>query len=466
MAQRVELSGSFRTVFALCTLVPALPLFAQDSGSSPTGGSAAAESAVASATPAPQGLLPIPDYSGDLWKRPALTGDWWGTRTDLARKGVQVDVDWNQYVQGIASGGRDNETRYGGNFDYLMMFDLAQMGVTSGLIKFRAESRYGESVNALAGPVLPVNTDAFFPLTDEIDGEVPFTITTLMYTHFFSPKFAAFVGKIDTLDGDPNEFASGRGTSQFMNANFVFNSVTALRLPYSTLGAGVLWMPVQGISINSSIINTADSSTTTGFEDFGDGMTWTAEVDFQYKLGKLPGGANIGGLYSFDQEFAKLNSRFVLTPGEGISLDSADDTWALYASAWQYIWAKDAGEAPISLANGTPDHIGIGLFARAGIADEDTNPVEWSLSGGIGARGLIPTRDNDTLGIGYYYSKFQTLRLSGIANLRDSAQGFEAYYNLAITPAANVTFDVQAVESASESVDTAVVLGVRVQLSF
>jgi hypothetical protein len=40
----------------------------------------------------PQGLLHVPDFSGDLWNRNRLTGDWAGTCTDLANKGIQFDV--------------------------------------------------------------------------------------------------------------------------------------------------------------------------------------------------------------------------------------------------------------------------------------------------------------------------------------------------------------------------------------
>ena len=76
------------------------------------------------------------------------------------------------------------------------------MGVLPGaIVTFRAESRYGGSVNSASGAILSVNTDAFFPLTDEPDDDIPFTITSLNYTQFFSPQFGALVGKIDTLDG-------------------------------------------------------------------------------------------------------------------------------------------------------------------------------------------------------------------------------------------------------------------------
>jgi porin len=70
---------------------------------------------------------------------------------------------------------------------------------------------------------------------------------------------------------------------------------------------------------------------------------------------------------------------------------------------WQYVYTKDTdAEGPINLLNGQPDQQGLGLFARFGFADKETNPVEWAISGGVGGRGLIPSRDNDNFGIGYY----------------------------------------------------------------
>jgi porin len=350
--------------------------------------------------------------------------------------------------------------------------DLMRMGVLPGaLIKFRAESRYGRSVNGASGAVLPVNTDALFPLTDELDEDIPFTITDLNYTQFLSEHVGVLFGKLDTLDCDPNEFASGRGTRQFMNANFVFNPALALRLPYSTLGAGVVWMPVPpgpkgGITISSIVMNTADSSTTTGFDDFGDGVSWNTEADFQYRLGHLPGGMNIGGLYSFDQEFPKLNSRLVFQPGEGLTLPQEDDTWAVYWSAWQYLFTCESEKRPINLLDGTPDEQGIGLFARFGLSDKNTNPVEWSVSGGVGGRGIIPSRERDTFGVGCYYNNIQSTRLFNILGVENSTQGLECFYNIAVTPACHVTLNVQVVEAITTRVDTATVLGLRASLAF
>jgi porin len=424
-------------------------------------------------TPEPsQGLLPISDYTGDFWKRATLSGDWGGARTDLANKGVQIGVEWNQYVQGIIDGGRDRTTQYGGTLDYTANLDLMRMGVLPGaLVKFRAESRYGRSVNGQAGPLLPVNSDASFPLTSQLDEDIPITITDLNYTQFLSKHLGVTLGKMNTLDADPNEFASGRGTSQFLNANFIFNPTLALRLPYSTLAAGIVWMPIPvgadgGITISSSVLNTADSSTTSGFSDFDKGTTWTTEADFQYRLGGLPGGVNFGGLYSFNQDFAELHTRAIVTPGRGLTIPNKESTWALYGSAWQYVFTPETEKHAIDLRNGEPDLKGIGFFTRIGFADKETNPVEWAISGGLGGRGIIPTRNNDTLGIGYYFDRLQASRFSNRIGLEDSAQGFEAFYNIAITPACRVTFDMQVVEPIKSGISTATILGMRVALNF
>ncbi len=49
-------------------------------------------------------------------------------------------------------------------------------------------------------------------------------------------------------------------------------------------------------------------------------------------------------------------------------------------------------------------------------------------------------------GVGYYYTHFQESRFSGLLGVDDHGQGFETFYNAALTPAAHLTFDVQLLE--------------------
>jgi carbohydrate-selective porin OprB len=84
--------------------------------------------------------LPVPDYSGNFLTRQFLTGDWGGIRTNLANHGVQIGVEWDQFVQGVSNGGLDRGTAYGANLNYTIDLDLMRMDLIPGaLIKFRAK---------------------------------------------------------------------------------------------------------------------------------------------------------------------------------------------------------------------------------------------------------------------------------------------------------------------------------------
>ena len=101
--------------------------------------------------------------------------------------------------------------------------------------------------------------------------------------------------------------------------------------------------------------------------------------------------------------FLSNKTRLVLQPGQGVSLvvPKKGSTWAAYWSGWQYFYTAPPGTRPLEQISGEPRQRGIGVFARFGFADKDTNPTEWAVSGGIGGRGLIPSRDNDCFGVGF-----------------------------------------------------------------
>jgi len=98
-------------------------------------------------------------------------------------------------------------------------------------------------------------------------------------------------------------------------------------------------------------------------------------------------------------------------------------------------------------------------------------------SAGVGAKGLIPGRDLDQFGLGYYYSTIRnpTLQVGtvGLSLLQDE-WGFEAYYNAALTPWLLVSPDIQVIGGAQKKqiqgpnagsfIDNAVVLGFRLQV--
>lgn len=411
---------------------------------------------------APAGMLPVPDYSGNWATRPNLTGTWGGVRQDWANKGVTFDVQWFQVGQGIASGGLDQRATYISNLDYFLNLDLSQMGAIPGaLVAFRAQSRFGETVNADTGLLLPVNTYSYFPLTGTLDEDVPFTITELNYVQFFSEKLGANVGKITTMRIG-NEFAGGEGRSQFMNFQLAWSAVLAQLVPYSTLAVSGFWLPSPRVSVTGTLMNTTDSSTTTGFLDIGEGATAVLGFDVQHRLGGVPGGNTFTGAYGFDGDYARVGGLNI--GGGDISVDTRSESYALFWSGWQYFWLEADGPEMVDPTDGRQDLQGLGLFAMVGWGDRKTNPVSWSIAGGLSGRGTIPTRDNDTWGIGYFYNDLQSLDSFLGSLLEPSVQGFEFYYNIAVAESIALTFDVQVADSALPNVDNSVALAGRLNI--
>ncbi len=132
---------------------------------------------------------------------------------------------------------------------------------------------------------------------------------------------------------------------------------------------------------------------------------------------------------------------------------SEDDSWAFYYNFEQYL-----------VSDPEDPNKGFGLFGRVGVADEDTNIINTFYSLGVGGKGIIPGRDLDRFGLGYYYMTLSDKRLGLLTD--DDEQGVELFYNMAVTQAFEVSLDLQVIDGAVKNTDTAVVGGVRARLVF
>ena len=153
-------------------------------------------------------LWPVPDYIGDIWSRPTLTGDLGGFRTKLADKGITFSVDTIFTYQNIVDGGTDSGGEYGGSNDYNLYLDLGKMGLMPGaFVRIFGETKFGDNVNDNTGIGIAVNTDGLFPETSRQST----TLTAFTYYQFLSEWFALFAGKLEALDGDSNAFRRSKG---------------------------------------------------------------------------------------------------------------------------------------------------------------------------------------------------------------------------------------------------------------
>ena len=120
----------------------------------------------------------------------------------------------------------------------------------------------------------------------------------------------------------------------------------------------------------------------------------------------------------------------------------------------------------IDTADGRQDLQGVGVFSRIQTADKDTNPADFYISFGVSAKGLIPSRDNDAMGIAYSYNSMAKGRFLDVIGIEDSSTVWELFYNLELTPTVHLMLDAQVVDSALPNIDTATILGTSLQMRF
>jgi porin len=395
-----------------------------------------------------------PDYSHSK-----LTGDWGGQRTKLAAQGITVDIDVVQGLQKVTNGGVENTMRYGGSADYRFKFDFWKMGLWQGaFLDVQAEHQFGEFANADVGAILGTNSDGLFPLPDYRRVNV----SQVQFTQFLSESVAVVLGKINTLDGDDNIFAGGRGKTNFMHQNFVLNPVSIRTVPYSALGAGaMIFFPdaqAEDPAILSFLVLGADGRPNTGGfgRDFEQGQTMSVAYRQPTRFGGLSGSHTFSGTYG-TKDYRLLNQDPRLMLGWLLNLPvtfaKEEDSWSFMYNMHQYFYAEK--EDPTQ---------GFGMFARLGTADDKTNPFANFYSVGLGGRGMIERRDSDTWGLGYFYAQLSNEFGRPVERNFGDTQGMEVFYNVEVTRWLHVSPDFQYIIPGDRQVNDTCVAGVRVKI--
>lgn len=372
----------------------------------------------------------------------------------FADSGITFNANVAQFYMGVVEGGINQSGRYSGHGDYVANIDGDKLlGMKGMFVKVRAEHRFGQSMAGTTGTLFPPNVAADLPVADSDQ----LYVTNVLFTQMFSETFGVFAGKLDTLDGDQNAFASGRGIRQFSNVAFVATPIGLRTTPYSTLGAGfVILQDLQPI-FTFSVLNATDTTGTVGINElFRDGVVLVPELRLPTEFFGLPGHQLIGCTWSSRNYVSLTQDPRIILPN--VPIARQDDSWSLYYNFDQFLFVD----------KNDPKR-GWGLFGRAGIADEDTNPIGWFLSGGVGGNSMIPGRQDDTFGAGFYYSgtssKLAPVLSAALGGIGDG-YGTELFYNIAVTKWFSLTGDAQFLTPAREPVDSSVLLGMRGVVSF
>jgi porin len=369
----------------------------------------------------------------------------------LANCGVTYSVEVPQFYQGVTSGGGERGFEYGGKVDQFIIVDSTKLGLWQGMtMTMHVETRFGDDVNGQAVGLAPVNVAMLYPK----EGEHDTAITNLSFAQAVSDDVQLTFGKFNSLDLFYGLYPqTGRGVNGFMNASMVIPITVARVAPLSFMGAGA--MKYHGKQIQGAVLvyDTQNCTTTSGFDDlFDNGANILGYWRFFTNVGGLPGSQGFAGIWSTGDFVSFDPTGFAIVPGQGIVAVPTDGAYTLAYILEQTLWMDCCNQ-----------NRNIALLSQWGLADEQTSPFSWSANVGIQATGFLCPRPADSMGVGYFYTGLSddfTNLLSPMLTLHD-INGVELYYNAAVAKSFNLTTDLQVIEPADVTNDTAVVFGLR-----
>lgn len=223
-----------------------------------------------------------------------------------------------------------------------------------------------------------------------------------------------------------SEFAAPRHGSEFLSSSMGFSPTIFVlpTYPDPATSLNVFWEPHHIFTIGVGVYDGAGQrGVPTGSRGprtlIGERLFTIGETQVRWKLsGGRNGRVALGAWHH--------NGRF-----ESFDRGTQRGTSGWYAVLDQQIWVEQADE--------DGDDQGLGLFLQVGRAEERVSEVGTHLGAGLAWRGGLPTRDDDTLGVGCSWVRFSSEQ----DDLRGSETSGEVFYRFALTKWADLTIDLQ-----------------------
>jgi carbohydrate-selective porin OprB len=376
---------------------------------------------------------------------------------------LQAHVSFTQFLQGPIVGGLNNDASYGGRIDIDAKLDTHLLGLwEGGALVAKLATRYGDSASPDAGVISPVNTQ----LIDPDNNGTSTALITLNYQQLVPWRdrpgdlLAFAIGKFYTIDLPTEVFEAGSGVTRFMNVSFIAPLTEARNVPSVTVGATAAVLMGGQPVFTLALFDPRSSQRTSGLNDlFGDGITLVPAVIVPTKFFDRPGHQQLRATWSSQRTiaFAEIPRIIIPVPDDTTGFDRERGSWSLTWSADQFIRALPG-----------PPLTGWGVFWQLGLANQKTSPVSAFAAVGFGGNSPISRRVEDFWGIGYAWNHISP-ELSDVfeplVDLRDE-HVVELFYNWKALPFFRLTADLQVVRPTRPRADTAVLPGLRGQLTF
>lgn len=323
-------------------------------------------------------------------------GDPGGVRAYLLKKGIDYNFTYIADLLGNPTGGFKRGANYEGRLDAEINADLEKVAGLKGLT-------FHSTIYQINGRGLSTNNlmDLF-----TVSGIEAFADTKLYEAWFeqklFDDKLGVKVGQI-AIDAD---YLVSQTASVFVNSTYGFPAGFAVNLPsggssyaYAALGVRLKYQPSDKFWIMSTIYDGDPAHTSldgvpnfqTGLRDRGgiafrlkDPPLWITEAAVIYNNDKenkasLPGTIHVGYLHHFDRFQA-----FNVPPDSTTTYRGNNGAYLMIDQSIYREKDKDDGAS---------------VFARVMGSPADRNLFDFYFDAGIAYQGLLPGRDQDTVGI-------------------------------------------------------------------
>jgi porin len=393
-------------------------------------------------------------------ERQTITGEWFGTGPRLYEDGITLFSGYTAEVWGNTAGGLKTGAVYTGLLDFGAELDLEKtlgwQGAKVGTTWLWLSGR--DASEDLVGNFLTISNIAGFNTLRMMQ--------LWLEQNFLDDKISLRIGQI-AADAD---FIVSDYAGLFINAQFGWSAIAGMNMPnggpaypVGGLGARLLFSPSDSFALLSAVYQgnvLAQDVNRHGFRwrlDAEDGFTWLNEAQFFWgntETAKILPGFLKAGLW-----FQTGNAADALASSTGSGNSG-------YYLVLEQMVMREKTETDEAMDQG------LGFFARSGFTPPDRNLIDFFFDAGVTFKGLIPRRDEDTIGLAFGCASVS----NGFQNEISNAGGrpasaemvLEGTYQCTLTPWCIVQPDVQFIlnPGADRSIANALVIGGRVSLVF
>jgi porin len=391
-----------------------------------------------------------------------------GLRTRLASKGITFNLQYAAEVWGNPTGGDSSGTVYTGLMTLQANVDLQKLvGWQGGSVSTRWYWLSGQDISAEhVGNIFTVSNIAGFPTLRS--NELWFQ------QNFLNNRISIRVGELAA----DSQFDLSTYSAVFLNGTFSWSPYLYTNIPnggpgYPMGAPGVQvvltplnWLTYQGAVFQGNVF--AQDVNRHGFR-------WDLNASNGYfSIHELILRTNQGSTVSGLPGEFKIGGWFDTVPDPNVA-SSQPWNYGLYFIADQMLYRVPRPDSTsvlrnnskqTTVASGTDE--GLGIFTHIGFGPQSSSLINFYFDGGLNYKGIIPTRNNDVLGVAFAYGHLSN---NPQDNEGSSTPGYEivleATYQMELTQSLTLQPDLQyVIHPSGTNIANALVLGAQATVSF